>query len=146
MLVLVGVRQHTRSMSPQIRRGVVAAVLWTATVACLASSCGQPTSPTREDGLAFATYEPAGSGSDDALLPGFVAALDGCLVVSAEKDNTDTIWVPVFASRDDTPLDLAGGDNIEVGGSEAGSRQDDWDVPEACPSDGPFWLVAQPER
>lgn len=117
--------------------------LLVATVALLAAACGEEVSAQREDGLAVAGYQAtAGGGGDDALLTGRIDAVDGCLVVREGGDSGT--WVPVFASSDERPLTVNEGEEVELGGGEAVGQDDTWDLPESCPSAGPFWVVAQP--
>ncbi|WP_299037440.1 hypothetical protein [uncultured Pseudokineococcus sp.] len=113
-------------------------------VAALAG-CGESAPTTREDGLAVAYDEPTGGGGNSALLTGVVEDLDGCLVVQQDGGGQEEPYVPVFPSNDSTARDVTEGSTVELGGGWTPELDADADIPDACPTDGPFWVVAQPD-
>jgi len=109
-------------------------------ISCVA--CGGEAPSERADGLAVARCTPVGTGGFSAALAGVVEAQDGCLVVRSSQVS-EPPWVPIFARNDKSPGTVAIGDEVTLGGGEVG-RSESWEVPAACGTDGPFWLVSQP--
>jgi hypothetical protein len=126
--------------------GAVVVTALTVAASAVLAACGSPAAPVRDDGVAVATYEPSGVGGMEALLTGTVENTDGCLTIRGTDPDTgevldEELYVPVFAITDPSATRLAIGESVRLGGGWAGDADAEWTVPDACPPEGPFWVL-----
>lgn len=112
------------------------------------SGCGSLGSGGDSLDLAFATYEPSGSGGDAAQLRGVLADRDGCLVVRGEDgEESLPIWPrDQISLRATQPRIEIFGDGHELGESieVAGGYTDPYEGPEVprdCRAPAIPWFV-----
>ncbi|MFV2087598.1 hypothetical protein [Micromonospora sp. LOL_021] len=88
----------------------------------------------------FAQYEPEEPGAgDSALLKGSAVVVDGCLAV--EDASSGTTYTPIFPVPGSEPASIRAGDELTLRGGAAERPPAGAQVPDQCPSSGPFWLV-----